>query len=240
MTKKEFNLIIFLLIGFVVLFIIINKSFNISNSETELSNTNVLNLGPVASLPKQNIFLYPVQEAENGMYKNFVLKIEDKEKLFYWENISNETYAPRLTLVDLNKDKKRELVLILTTATGTAVDIERVHVIDINTLKEIKVESPIDIIQNNVKTKLSTKEVEIVVDGHTIILDDKYMQIEPQNLFKDVFFGNIINFMIKDDKLNAVIPAQISPTSFIGEVKIIYTFQGNMYVMNSIEFIANN
>lgn len=213
-----------------------DKNTSIDQKNPFDGTQNELNI--LAEIPEKNIRLY-YQSEEAGMYKNLVLKIEDREKIFYWESVSSETYAPRLMLADLNEDKQKDLIIILTKATGTGVNIQEVHVIDVDKLQEVAVESPMDIIKKNVKTKLSMEEIEITINKDTIKLGSEYIDAAPENLFSDVAFGNIVNFEIEDNKLTAIVPGQISPSSFIGEVKILYAFQDNMYVMNNIMFIPN-
>jgi hypothetical protein len=110
-------------------------------------------------------------------------------------------------------------------------------VIETNKMVEREIENPIHIIYKNVKTKLSSEYAEITINNNTQVLDKKYIDTESQNLLKDIAFDNFINFEVEENKLYAVIPAQVGSSSFVGNIKISYIFQGKMYVMETIDFI---
>ncbi|WFD11429.1 hypothetical protein [Tepidibacter hydrothermalis] len=229
MSKK----IMILLIGIVVLNFFSLYIYN-TNKNTSKISTDDKNI--IAEIPEANIRLYYKKE-ESGMYKDFVLEIDKKKYFFYWKNTTNPVYNPKLILSDLNQDGYKEIIVILTKNIGTEVNVQEVHVIEINTMIEREVENPIHIIYKNVKTKLSSEQIEITINNNIKILDKEYIDIEPQNLLKDIAFGNVIKFEVEENKLYAVIPAQIASSSFVGNIKIKYIFQGKMYVMETIDFI---
>ena len=71
-------------------------------------------------------------------------------------------------------------------------------------------------------------------------MDIRHLNIPPEHLFEDIYFGNIINFEIKDNQLIANIGGQISPAGgYIGNIQITYMFKASMYQAKSIEFIPN-
>ena len=62
-------------------------------------------------------------------------------------------------------------------------------------------------------------------------------EFNPKHLFGDIYFGNIINFEIKDNQLIAKIGGQTSPAGgYIGDIQITYMFKDKMYQAKSIEF----
>jgi len=55
-----------------------------------------------------------------------------------------------------------------------------------------------------------------------------------------IYFGNLINFEIKNKQLVAKLGGQISPVGgYIGDIQIIYIFKDKMYQVKSIEFIPH-
>lgn len=228
--KKYLPLLIVVIIGVLSFFIL---SYCNMDKEVFLNNEDEKTV--VAEIPEKNIKLYAINK-DNGMYTEFLLQLGNRERYFDWQNVSNPTFSPRLILSDLNKDGVEELIVILVNGTGTGFHTEEVHIIDISTFQNYDAENPIHVIYKNVKTKLTPEEIKISFAGYTTTLDEKYIDIEPQQLFNDIVFGNIINYEIKDDKLYVTVGAQIGPASFIGKMEMSYYFQGKMYVVDNIRF----
>jgi hypothetical protein len=190
----------------------------------------------VSKLSKDNITLYA--KKMNGLFRDF--KIDFKGEVYsrpFWINDTNPTYAPKIYYEDINKDEKKELIIILTKGYGTGALEEEVYVYRYtNGLINVLVDNPIAIIFKNVKTKLSTEKAEVSVGEKVYIVDITPLKISPTNLFDDIGFGSIINYELKDNQLIAKIPGQISPASFIGEIVIVYEYRDKMYQAKSIEF----
>lgn len=230
MVKKILILLIVVIIGILVFFVL-----SYCNMDKEIFSSNEDEKKVVAEIPEENIKLYAINK-DNGMYTEFLLQLGNRQRYFNWQSVSNPTFSPKLILSDLNKDGVEELIVILTNGTGTGVHTEEVHIIDTTTFQDYDAENPIHVIYKNVKTKLSPEEVEISFDDYTTILDERYIEPEPQNLFNDIVFGNIIYYEIKDDKLYVTVGAQIGPASYIGEIEMSYCFQGKMYIVDNIKF----
>src|SRR5690606_26483502 len=69
---------------------------------------------------KENITLYA--KKMNGLFRDF--KIAFKGGVYsrpFWISVTNPTYAPQIIYEDINKDQKKELIIILTKGYGTGV-----------------------------------------------------------------------------------------------------------------------
>ncbi|MFT9819782.1 hypothetical protein [Lysinibacillus sp. NPDC056185] len=168
----------------------------------------------------------------------------------YWINTTSPTWLPQIIYEDINKDGKNELIIILTKGTGTGILEREVHVFHIqnqrikNELVEVPVEvlvdNPIAIVLKNVKTELSPNKAIISIGEKKFTINVKPLKIEPEHLFPDIYFGNLINFEINDNQLIAKIGGQISPAGgSIGDIQITYMFKDIMYQAKSIEFNPN-
>lgn len=190
----------------------------------------------VSKSSEENITLYA--KKINGLYQYF--KIDFKGETYsrpFWMNVTNPTYAPEILYEDINKDKKKELIIILTLGYGTGLLAQEVYVYRYtNGLIDVLVDDPMAIIYKNVKTKLSTKKAEIRIGDKVYNVDITPLEIKPTNLFEDVAFGGVIKYEIKDHQLISTISAQISPASFIGEIVIVYEYRDKMYQAKSVEF----
>lgn len=193
----------------------------------------------ISSLLEADAKLYPFQETD-GSYKGFILEIKGERKYFDWENTVNPTYAPKMLYDDINNDGKNELIIILTVATGTGVHIEEPHIITTDTFTEFIVESPQQIIIDNIKSEITDNKdyvnIQITVgDENFSIIKEK---AESVNWFSDVVFDNSRYYEIIDGHLTMSMGAQASPGMFIGEIKIIYAFdfKENIFEHETIEF----
>ncbi|BBB92660.1 MAG TPA: copper amine oxidase N-terminal domain-containing protein [Methylomusa anaerophila] len=181
--------------------------------------------------------LYPFQNI-NGMYRGFILEVKGERKYFAWENVTNPTYAPELLFADINQDSEKELIILLTTGTGTGVHKEDIHVINPGMLTEIAVESPADIVKQNINTKMQSDGdnmvIQIITGGKetTIIKEKEYSC----SWFNNVAFGSICHYEVINNKLIVRIPAQVSPGSFVGEIQATYIFENGKYRANTINF----
>ncbi|MGE8205300.1 hypothetical protein ACQKP0_12105 [Heyndrickxia sp. NPDC080065] len=195
----------------------------------------------VAKSDNGDIILYA--KKRDGVYSDF--KIDFKGAIFsrpFWINTTSCAWSPQIFLEDINGDEQKELIIILTKGYGTGVLEQEAHVFHIQKKQrqevpvEVLVDNPIAIVLKNVKTKLSADKAEIQINDKKYLIDVKSLGIQPEHLFKDIFFGNIIDFETKDNHLIAKMGGQISPASFIGEVIIVYEYRNKMYREKSIEF----
>lgn len=118
----------------------------------------------VAKSNKENITLYA--KKMNDLYYDF--KLDFKGEVYsrpFWINVANNiTYAPQIFYKDINRDRKKELIIILNQGYGTGVLQQEIYVYGYtNGLIDILVDNLIAIINKNVKTKLTTEIAEIKV-----------------------------------------------------------------------------
>lgn len=205
---------------------------------------NVKNHKLLASIPDENIKLYAVdwKEAElkhTGAYKEVLLDIKGKQRYFpSWMVDTNESFKPSLILSDINNDGKKELIVISTSATGTGVHVDNVHVFNVDTFTEVHVANPIEAIYHNVKTNI-TKEnglVTIALNVKGNIFTAKSKESSAGIWLDDVHFGNGIRYYVNNNKLYAKLDAQVGASLFAGKITIDYVFKDKMMDTNDIRF----
>ena len=150
---------------------------------------------------------------------------------------------------DISQDGKKELVIILTKGTGTGVLEREVHVFQMQQRKsektqsvvmpvEVPVDDPIAILLKNVKTEITPNKAIVSIGDKKYTIDIKPLGTQPEHLFHDIYFGNLINFEIKNNQLIAKLGGQISPVGgYVGDIQITYIFKDKIYQAKSIEFI---
>jgi hypothetical protein len=217
----------FILVSVFILFYVPN-SVSATNEGSEV----------VSKLTKEDIVLYAKEV--NGLYRDF--KIDFKGEVYsrpFWLSVANNpTYAPQIYYEDINKDKKKELIIILNKGYGTGVLQEEVYVYRYtNGLIDVIVDNPLAIIYKNVKTKLTTEKAEIILGDKVSIIDTK--SIEPSHLFEDIGFGSIIDYEVINKNLLVRVSGQITPAMSVGDIIITYEYRDKMYQAKAIKFITN-
>lgn len=230
--------VILILIIVISLFAVLTKTKAMKNEYEEIAKSD-----------NADVTLYA--KKMNGVYIDF--KIDFQGGVLtrpYWINATNPIWSPQIIYEDINKDRKNELIIILTKGNGTGILDQEVHVFQIQNQRinkglvevpvEVLVDNPIAIVLKNVKTKLLPNEANISIGEKEYSIDKKPLKIEPEHLFPDIYFGNLINFEINDNQLIAKIGGQISPAGgSIGDIQITYMFKDKMYQAKSIEFKPN-
>ena len=166
----------------------------------------------VAKINNENIILYAKHKDE--FYQDF--KIDFKGTLYsrpYWINVTNPTYAPQIYYEDINKDEKKELIIILTKGYGTGVLEQEVNVfhIDSNRFGEVLVDNPMAIVNKNIRSSLSQSKAEITIGKKHYVINVKKLELIPDTIFDEITFGSIIKYEVKNNKLIATLHPQFSP-----------------------------
>lgn len=182
----------------------------------------------VASVPNKNIKLYAIESCNYpGEYNKFLLSINETKGIFRWRSLSFKV-RPQLILSDVDNDNVEELIVILTTKSGTGFHEQEIHVI--NNIEgffyEYLITNPLIIIKENVTSQITQREEDVLIQ---LKLNDKeYKYIKNKDYspiwFDKVYFGNIIRWEVTDNKLFVRVPGQISAVGFIGDLVIQYKF----------------
>lgn len=117
----------------------------------------------IAKSDKVGVTIYA--KKMNGLYTDFTIDFQGSIlSKPYWMNITNPTWFPEIIYEDINRDGKKELIIILTKGTDTGVLEREVHVFQIQQQRfdkmqievpvEVLVDNPIAILLKNVKTEL--------------------------------------------------------------------------------------
>ncbi|MGE6517638.1 hypothetical protein [Lysinibacillus sphaericus] len=120
----------------------------------------------------------------------------------------------------------------------TGVLLEEIYVFEIgdNRFGEVIVDNPLAVVLKNAKTSLTPTEVKLSIGDKHYIVDLRTLGIKPENVFKDIFFGGIIEYEVENNNLIARLAAQVSPSYSIGKVIIIYEYRDRMYQAKFVDF----
>ncbi|CAH2214956.1 hypothetical protein [Tepidibacter aestuarii] len=198
----------------------------------------------IASIPEEKIYLYALQE-QDPMYQGLVLSINGVNKFFDWETISMASDLPELYYLDLNNDDKKELVVILSEGRGTGSWIRKVHIINCEELTEYKVKNALEIIKDNVETKiLSKKEVAIKINDiiYSIkigTIPNEFLGTNPSEVLK-IYYTDYIDYYLIDNKLIVDVGVETESLKYLGYIIIDYSFKDGEFKANKIIFEGND
>lgn len=194
----------------------------------------------IASIPEEEIYLYALNK-NNNMYKDLIVSINGVKKVFNWETITKIEDLPELHYLDLNNDQKKELVIILSKGHGTGFSNKTIHIVNPENLTEHHIENPLDIIKNNVTTKIiSDTEVEIKI-GETISnikLEEtpiKLSKLFPEKI-SEISYGNLVYYEISNHTIKAIVGVEGDYLKYIGNIIIEYDFKDGKFKMKNISF----
>lgn len=182
---------------------------------------------------EDGIILSANQAAVNGVYKGITVQSGKAKKSFDWVNVANPSFNPVLTIEDVNNDDQKEIIVILTNATGTEVNQQEIHVLNPDLL-ELSTENPLDYIHNKVSSSITEEngQVNVLVryDGSTT--EKKFSKSDAALWFNNVSFGSLVEYRVENKKITATIPGQVSPTLFAVKANIEYGADFKIAVFN--------
>ncbi|MFM9279261.1 copper amine oxidase N-terminal domain-containing protein [Paenibacillus jiagnxiensis] len=176
---------------------------NTSNSNSILAKNNGVSISSAA--PEQN-----------GVFKQLTVSTSSMKKTFKWSNEANPAFYPEIHLADIDQDGKNEIVVILTSGTGTGVLIQNIHVLNGKDLSELPIENPVDAVQQNVQTSIIKEDGKVIVAAtyKDQTLKKEYNEADAGVWNSKVSFSQIVRYTVKDNKINAILPGAVSPAEF--------------------------
>ena len=225
--KKE-SLIIILFLSFFICLYPIYKTKTFSSDKL------------LASIPEQNISFYydnlikNSNSTNNQTYNGAYLKIKSKTLYFPWKYQSNVYWPIELRLFNSNQ----HLAIRFVNDGENFQFSSSIHIIDINTFQEIPVESVSEHLKDYLTIEKFDSEngfVQFHCLGKSVSLkvESHYFNTD---IFPSISFDSEFLYDISDDGLICTTNLWISPSFCIGQMKIIYHLDNNIYKMNTIEF----
>jgi hypothetical protein len=164
-----------------------------------------------------------INPAEGDLFKGITIQTKDQSKVFAWNTSSNPAYYPTVKVGDFYIGNKDELAIILTKGHGTGVLQQEIHVLNLGDLSEIAVENPIEAIKRDVKSKVTKgdKTIAIELEANGARIKKEYERSAAGSWSENVVFGDMVNFMIDENKIFANLPGAISPAPHIVATAVV-------------------
>ncbi|MNP16001.1 hypothetical protein D3C76_1083770 [compost metagenome] len=119
-------------------------------------------------------------------------------------------------MTDLNHDQKDEIVIILTTGTGSGVHIQELHILSKEDLSELTFENPLAYVNKHIESnvEISGEEVKVQVKWDQESIEKLYNKADAGAWFDAASFGQIIEYELVGNQLTAILPGNVSPGEF--------------------------
>lgn len=186
----------------------------------------------VAELKDKGIYLYYDKKSDPDMFKGFYLKYNNIVKYFDWESIDKTGFYPTISLI-----QDKYIAIICTIGEGSELNKQEMHLVNINSLAEVKYQDPLDIIRKLVATKIEIPSVYIKINNDEWRKSNLNLK-NSSNYFETVSYENIITYEIRDNSFVVNAKAQVSPSLFIGKFVIEYIFDDEKeeFIPSTIKF----
>lgn len=159
-----------------------------------------------------------------------------------WEGMWDWSYKPVIHVEDLTNDEREEFAVINTLGYGTGLMQQEVHTVDLETLKEISIQSYEEITNEWIDSSITTQDgqvtVSVKINGqeeikHTL---EEYTGHPPDYFYSKLGFGAVVYYFIENGKLTARLGASASTVTFSGDVKIEYKYKDGRFLADKVNY----
>lgn len=195
----------------------------------------------IGSSEDEQVKLYAVKETQDAI-ERVTLDINGRAKDFDWSISHHSGTEPQLFYTDLTSDGKEEAIIIIQVGRGTGLDIYEIHVVNSDSLSEIKVQRYEDIVAEHIESRVSKND-----DGTLAITVNSQGQVDNFNYDFDpapdyhqdeLVFGGVVIYTLENHKIKLSLPGSIgiSPT-YVCDFNITYTFDkaDNEFIVDQID-----
>ncbi|WP_159888675.1 hypothetical protein [Paenibacillus puerhi] len=208
------------------------------------------NVEPVASIPEQDIHLYP---AEEGV----VLKIGELQQQMNWAYSTPRQLMPVLQVNDYNQDGKDELAVVLPIGSGTGVAVEELHLVEFleadGTAERPWTDHvyPSEEYMKQLRETLGFKKVykdgelfgqlTIADQLHEVSLKDVEQEYGSGSIHDELGFGSIVKFGIEKETLTftaaiGFVIDGVAEPQYFGELTAVVSYASGKFKLDQYRF----
>jgi len=229
---KKFKIVSIVLLGLLVIIIVLALPKNSVQAVKSTKDHDFKTENLVAELKDKGINLYYVEKSDPDMFKGFYLKYNNSVKYFDWESVDKTGFYPTISLIE-----DKYIAIICTLGEGSGLNKQQMHLVNIDSLEEVKYQDPLDIIRKQAATKIEIPNVYIKINN--VEWRESNLNLKnSSNYFETVSYENIITYEIRDNSFAVIAKAQVSPSLFIGEFVVVYIFDDEKgeFIPSTINF----
>lgn len=189
----------------------------------------------------ENVRLYPMKVEGSGyIYNGMVLEVNGKKREFgKWQG-EGGSYKPEVHELDLNGDGQKEIVVLFTAGHGTGIYLGKAHIIDPNTLEEMKMQSLDEIVKQHVNSKVSVTPgqvtINVTVDG--VHAEPSLMEEDTSEgvYNEELKFGGVVYYSVENGKLVVSASGAYGMGLYDGDLNFTYEFKDGEWQAMDLEY----
>ncbi|WP_442599807.1 hypothetical protein [Neobacillus sp. D3-1R] len=180
-------------------------------------------------------------KSEDMTYTNFSVQVGlGGELLYKFPKWYNSRYSPKLFNHDLNGDKLKDIVVVLTTGGGTSISIKDIHILNqihdpYRRFHEVPIEPINKIIKRWVRMEKVGNNASILIGKKKYTIDVTKLGYNPKNM-ETPWANQLEDYVVKDGKLIGSTVVFISPSGSVGSLEVEYYWNGKAYTAKSVTF----
>lgn len=229
---KKFKIVSIVLLSLLVIIIVLALPKNSAQAVKSTKDYDFKTENLVAELKDKGINLYYVEKSDLDMFKGFYLKYNNNVKYFDWESVDKTGFYPTISLI-----QDKYIAIICTLGEGSGLNKQQMHLVNLDSLEEVKYQDPLDIIRKQATTKIEIPNVYIKINN--VEWKESNLNLKnSSNYFETVSYENIITYEIRNNSFAVIAKAQVSPSLFIGEFEVVYIFDDEKgeFIPSTINF----
>ncbi|KZE63577.1 copper amine oxidase [Paenibacillus jamilae] len=239
----------FKLLIVILLSMLLSSSVMTSDHPSSGMVTETVRSHPLASAPEDSsVRLYAVSPSQ-GIFHSAVLEIgQQQRRTFQWSGLAEISAAPQLYYRDVNEDGVREVIVILTRASGTGVELQEMHIVNAQTMEEYAVESAANAVSQRIHSSVELRDhnrqvhITVTINGTTHTMDPKASVFydDPAHFTKHLDFSSVVIYDAEQSPLQATVSGSVSPSEFVGDLDLKYVYEQGQFRVGSIKFEASS
>lgn len=229
---KKIKIVSIVLLSLLVIIIVLALPKNSAQAVKSTKDYDFKTENLVAELKDKGINLYYVEKSDLDMFKGFYLKYNNNVKYFDWESVDKTGFYPTISLI-----QDKYIAIICTLGEGSGLNKQQMHLVNLDSLEEVKYQDPLDIIRKQATTKIEIPNVYIKINN--VEWKESNLNLKnSSNYFETVSYENIITYEIRNNSFAVIAKAQVSPSLFIGEFEVVYIFDDEKgeFIPSTINF----
>ncbi|MGF9697487.1 MULTISPECIES: hypothetical protein [Paenibacillus] len=189
----------------------------------------------------ENVRLYPMQVEGSGyIYNGMILEVNGKTREFSEWQGEGGSYKPEVHELDLNGDGKKEIVVLFTEGHGTGIYLGQAHIIDPDTLEEMKMESLDEVVKQHVQSRVDVTSgqitINVAVNGVNVEPSKIEGETEGLTYSDELKFGDVVYYSVENGQLVVTASGAYGPSEYDGDLTFVYAYQDGEWKAVNVEY----
>ncbi len=210
--------------------------------DLQMNAKKILKTNPdhlIAEIPEKNLWIY-YDEWRDGRYHGIFIQKQVGEQTagysYDWEfdaYAADYNYFPEISLLH----NKEHLLLHFTQGTGTGLFQTEAHILDLNTMKEITIQSPEEFLAEAIvplDKNVETGELSFTHQGQFV------SEVIPSDILAQenytIGYGGWFQYGVEEDTLVYTTALQFGPIHYFGDLTLNYAWKDGQYQVESTAY----